>query len=396
MRLLFASIHSYLDPSSGAALATRELLELLTQRGMDCRVLCAGVLDYERETSLDEVLATLGLPTQRFGAELGGGRSADVIDLTVNGVRVSFVPTASSRAERSLERAEGAVFLELADQVFERFRPDVLLTYGGHPVSLELMRQARARGIAVVFHLHNFGCRDRSAFADTSAIIFPSEYSRSHHAKLLGLDGPVIPDPIPLDRVVAENPEPHYAMFINPQLPKGMTVFVRIAIELNRKRPDIPFLVVEGRGTSEALGKLPVDLSGLTNLHRMANTPDPRHFYRVSRAVLVPSLWRESLGRVPMEALANGIPVLASDRGALPETLGSSGFVFNIPNRYTQQSLEIPTAREVAPWLAVLERLWDDRHFEARHRSLAREEARRWAPETVAGMFEQFFRGFSG
>jgi glycosyltransferase involved in cell wall biosynthesis len=363
---------------------------------MDCRVVCAGVLDYERETSLEEVLATLGLPTERFGAELGGGGSVEVFDLKVNGVRVTLFPTASSRAERSPDGAEGAVFLELGDQVFERFQPDVLLTYGGHPVSLELMRRARARGIAVVFHLHNFGYRDRSALSHTSAIIFPSEYSRSHHAKLLGLDGPVIPDPIPLDRVVAENPEPEYVTFINPQLPKGMTVFVRIAIELNRKRPEIPLLVVEGRGTSEALGKLPVDLSGLTNLHRMANTPDPRDFYRVSRAMLVPSLWRESLGRVPMEALANGIPVLATDRGALPETLGSSGFVFNIPDRYTQHSLEIPTAREVAAWLAVLERLWDDREFESRHRALARAEARRWEPETVAGKFEQFFRGFSG
>jgi glycosyltransferase involved in cell wall biosynthesis len=28
------------------------------------------------------------------------------------------------------------------------------------------------------------------------------------------------------------------------------------------------------------------------------------------------SLWRESFGRVAVEAMANGIPVLASDRGA--------------------------------------------------------------------------------
>src|SRR3974377_314658 len=28
------------------------------------------------------------------------------------------------------------------------------------------------------------------AFADVSAVIFPSEYSRRHHARLLGLDGP--------------------------------------------------------------------------------------------------------------------------------------------------------------------------------------------------------------
>jgi glycosyltransferase involved in cell wall biosynthesis len=395
MRLLFSSIHSYLDPSSGAAMATRELLELLAVRGMDCRVLSAGVLDYERETTLDDVFATLGLPAQQVQAELSDGRSAKMIDLTMNGVRVALVPTASSRAERSPDPREGASFLDLADQVFERFRPDVMLTYGGHPVSLELMRRARGRGIAVVFHLHNFGNRDRSAFANATTVLFPSEYSRAYHYRLLGLDGPVIPDPIPLDRVVAENPEPQYVTFINPQIPKGMSVFIRIAMELNRKRPDIPLLIVEGRGTSEALAQLPVDLSGLSNLHRMANTPDPRDFYRVSRAVLVPSLWRESLGRVPMEALANGIPVLASDRGALPETLGNAGFVFNIPERYTPSSLEIPTAREVAPWVAAIERLWDDPEFEARHRVLARTEARRWEPARVAEQFEAFFRAFS-
>jgi len=73
------------------------------------------------------------------------------------------MPTTSSRAERSHDPREAAVFLELAEQVFDRFRPDVLLTYGGHPASLELMRRARQRGIAVVFHLHNFGYNGCSA-----------------------------------------------------------------------------------------------------------------------------------------------------------------------------------------------------------------------------------------
>jgi hypothetical protein len=73
-------------------------------------------------------------------------------------------------------------------------------------------------------------------------VIFPSEYSRRHHARLLGLDGPVIPDPILLDRIVADNPEAQYVTFINPQLSKGVAVFARIALELSRKRPDIPFL----------------------------------------------------------------------------------------------------------------------------------------------------------
>ncbi len=63
----------------------------------------------------------------------------------------------------------------------------------------------------------------------------------------------------------------------------------------------------------------------------------------------MPSLWRESLGRVAIEAMANDVPILASARGALPETLGDAGFVFTIPDRCTRGSLVAPTAREVAP-----------------------------------------------
>ena len=61
-RLLFASIHSYLDPSSGAALATREMLELLAARGRDCRALTCGVLDYQNETPIENVLASIERP----------------------------------------------------------------------------------------------------------------------------------------------------------------------------------------------------------------------------------------------------------------------------------------------------------------------------------------------
>jgi hypothetical protein len=65
MRLLFASIQCYLDPSGGAAPCTRELLEAPAARGADCRALSTGVLDCEAEISLDAVLADSGLPARR-------------------------------------------------------------------------------------------------------------------------------------------------------------------------------------------------------------------------------------------------------------------------------------------------------------------------------------------
>src|SRR5207237_310892 len=56
-RLLFCSYHCYWDQSSGAALCTRELLELLAQRGWSCRVFCEPHLDFEDAPSIAQILA---------------------------------------------------------------------------------------------------------------------------------------------------------------------------------------------------------------------------------------------------------------------------------------------------------------------------------------------------
>jgi hypothetical protein len=390
-RLLFSSCHSYIDPSSGAALATRDVLELLATRGFDCRVLSAGVLDYEQETSLDAVLDAQEVPYQRATAVVRGVEAVEVFDLDLGGVRVTLLPTASTRPERAPSQDEGWTFLDLADQVLDRFRPQALLTYGGHPANLELIRRSRQRGIPVVFHLHNFAYDDPRAFADVVGLLVPSHYAQRFYARRVGLNATVIPYPLNARSVVTDHWEPRYVTFVNPQPAKGVTVFARIAAELDRRRPEIPCLVVEGRGTADGLAHAGLDLSGLQNLNRMANTPDPRDFYRVSRAVLVPSLWRESFGRVAAEALANGIPVLASDRGALPETLGDAGFLFTLPARCTPASAEVPTAREVAPFAATIERLWEDPAWEEEHGERGRAESKRWLNSTLADTYEQFF-----
>ena len=81
-----------------------------------------------------------------------------------------------------------------------------------------------------------------------------------------------------------------------------------------------------------------MDLARLPNVTIRPNAADPRTFYAVSKLLLVPSLWNESFGLVAAEAMLNGIPVLASNRGALPETIGDAGFLFDIPARYTPET----------------------------------------------------------
>ena len=81
----------------------------------------------------------------------------------------------------------------------------------------------------------------------------------------------------------------------------------------------------------------------------MGHTDDPRHFWSVTRVCLMPSLVAETQGLVAVEAMANGIPVIASDRGALPETLGGAGIVLPLPDGLTPPDAILADSRGSGP-----------------------------------------------
>ena len=77
--------------------------------------------------------------------------------------------------------------------------------------------------------------------------------------------------------------------------------------------------------------------------------PEKLHeFYQNSRFVIVPSIWHETFGLVAAEAMAHGLPVIASRMGGLPELVedGTTGFLF-----------EAGDARDLGQKMKVL---WND------------------------------------
>ena len=52
-------------------------------------------------------------------------------------------------------------FLTACD-IFLQNRPDIVVTYGGDPVSIAVQQLAKRQGAKVVFWLHNFGYSDRT------------------------------------------------------------------------------------------------------------------------------------------------------------------------------------------------------------------------------------------
>jgi glycosyltransferase involved in cell wall biosynthesis len=153
---------------------------------------------------------------------------------------------------------------------------------------------AKSRDIPIVFLLHNFSYRHRGVFRATDYVVVPSDFSRQYHWERVGLACQVLPNVVDWQRVHVANRDPRYVTFVNPHMVKGVYVFARIAEQLARRRPDIPLLVVEGRRTTETLTQTGIDLSGVRELRCMKNTPDPRDFYRVTKLLLMPSLWNES------------------------------------------------------------------------------------------------------
>ena len=238
----------------------------------------------------------------------------------------------------------------------------------------------------------NFAYTNVRTFAQVDYCLVASEFARRHYRERVGLDCHALSYPVDWNRARAHSREPRFVTFANPCIEKGVYPFARIAHELGRRRPDIPLLVVESRGTKETLGACGLDLEAAGNIHVMTHTTDPRRFWALTKIALVPSLWWENQPLVVIEAMINGIPVIGSNRGGIPETAGKAGVVLSLPDRLTPVSKIVPEPDEVEPWVEAVIRLWDDEGLYAEQSALALSEAERSRPERLRPLYAEFFR----
>lgn len=89
----------------------------------------------------------------------------------------------------------------------------------------------------------------------------------------------------------------------------------RLVAQLAKALPDQSFLVVDPE---------PHVFDGLSNVELRPATPDMRTVWRDTKVLLLPSEVAEAFGRVSVEAMSNGIPVLGTPVGGIPEAIGFS------------------------------------------------------------------------
>jgi glycosyltransferase involved in cell wall biosynthesis len=120
--------------------------------------------------------------------------------------------------------------------------------------------------------------------------------------------------------------------------------------------PEPARLVVSGSGPElPRLRRLAERLGLSERIEFKGDRPAARELYPSARLVVVPSLWPEPFGLVGPEAMAHGLPVIASRVGGIPEWLadGEVGFLFEpgdvqgLADRINRLLFDRPLARRL-------------------------------------------------
>lgn len=129
-----------------------------------------------------------------------------------------------------------------------------------------------------------------------------------------------------------------FVTLINLNANKGGDILYKIA----KAMPDVKFLGVKGGYDGQIIMK------GLSNLTYIDNTSYIQSVYAKTDILLVPSK-EESWGRVAVEAMSSGIPVIAHPTPGLLESCDSAG-IFCDRNNISAWIKEIRRLKEDAAW----------------------------------------------
>jgi glycosyltransferase involved in cell wall biosynthesis len=233
---------------------------------------------------------------------------------------------------------------EGAADVVRSMAPDIIVAQSGKV--LRVAKAFREAGVPTVIYLHNVEFEDHGeAIGDFGDAVFlaNSQFTADRYRDAYGIRSTVINPLFQPERYRVRSTRER-VLFVNPHPLKG----VDLAIALARACPDIPFDFVESWTLSaEQRTALTRNLAGLANVTLHSRTDDMRRHYGRARAVLVPSRWEETWGRIASEAHYSGIPLLATKIGGLTEAVGPGGIL-------------LPPDAGLAEWIAALRSLWDD------------------------------------
>ncbi|MEM7141893.1 MAG: glycosyltransferase [Actinomycetota bacterium] len=325
-RLLFVS--SVTDGGSGRS--QRELAAALIDAGRDVRILASptGTTRAPRRVRLMVAGAGIsGTGTQRPLAALRRRLGTSIDRRELDGVPYDLTPV----PEVAFETVTSAR------------RPDAVIVSSIERHAWRSIRAAcRRRGIPTALHLReptaighlSAGLRPDLLLANSGTLV--EDAARlGHHATLV----PSVVTAVPMDRP----PTGEVLLMINPVASHGVDLVGPIAAA----RPDIPIVLQESRALSRG-ERDTVERIVARHPNVTSRAFDPRRelVFRDARVLLAPHRV-DNRPRTVLEAQANGIPVVSSDRPGLVESAGDGGVI-------------VAERAGADAWIRAVGALWDD------------------------------------
>lgn len=240
-------------------------------------------------------------------------------------------------------------------------KPDVaILQPSQHlPIAHELVRI----GIPVIVYFHDvlFDEHEGDIYnIDNVTFISNSQFTARKYKESYHIDTTVI-EPIFRSERYRTTTLPYNVTFINPIPEKGSD----IALKLVEICPDVNFCFVPSWGLSKTQKQFLKEQANLhSNLRIAAPTMNMKDVYGRAKVLLVPSQLEEAWGRVATEAQFSGIPVVASNRGGLPEAVGPGGVLLDPDG-------------PIEAWAAAIRQLWTDEVYYRKLSAAARAHSNR-------------------
>ena len=359
-KILWVSPANLLDTTSGFALSVREMLFQLSKNNFDIKILSATTFDNSN-----------GMTYFQDNIDYLNSNIGKIINISdENLIHETYVTKSIKRDE--MQAQELYSFFEYYCKAIKEFTPDIVFFYKDGILEQSIAREAKYYGIKTVVYLVNPNYTGTRWIRDVDLIITDSDATvkmykerESYNLKSVG----TFLNPKKYISNNKNNNTQKNILFVNPSFEKGVIFVIQLALYLEKIGSNIMIEVVNSRSNWNEILKLVTKSLGkqreyLPNVIETKNTNNMKQISERTKILLVPSFWFDSGPRVIAEAQLNGIPVIGSNFGGVPELIGKGGFIINFSKNFNKPPYNnIVDEKQLQSIVNIIYKIYNDREF---------------------------------